>query len=223
MFSRPCLRLYPLLFASVIFVALSLPEVVRGVIIDQNSNGMSDIWELVYGANGIDPNADSDGDGVPNILEAIAGTDPFDPTSVPKISFSAVAGTNFAVTIPSALGKQYVLESATPVAGGNWTNWTAEASVIARSGSSVTLTNPATILSFAVVFAGLGLAGGTTAVAALTVAGVFAGSALWWLALSTGVGLLRARFTPGALRWVNRLSGAVLVGFGLFALATVGR
>jgi threonine/homoserine/homoserine lactone efflux protein len=88
---------------------------------------------------------------------------------------------------------------------------------------ALTLTNPATILSFAVVFAGLGLAGSTTAVAALTVAGVFAGSALWWLALSTGVGLLRARFTPEALRWVNRLSGAVLIGFGLFALATAGR
>ncbi|HEY7983773.1 MAG TPA: LysE family transporter [Ktedonobacterales bacterium] len=88
---------------------------------------------------------------------------------------------------------------------------------------ALTLTNPATILSFAVVFAGLGLAGGTVAVAALTVAGVFAGSALWWLLLSTGVGLLRTRFTPGALRWVNRLSGAVLVGFGVFALATAGR
>jgi threonine/homoserine/homoserine lactone efflux protein len=88
---------------------------------------------------------------------------------------------------------------------------------------ALTLTNPATILSFAVVFAGLGLAGGTVAVAALTVAGVFAGSALWWLMLSTGVGLLRARFTLGAMRWVNRLSGAVLVGFGIFALVTAGR
>jgi threonine/homoserine/homoserine lactone efflux protein len=88
---------------------------------------------------------------------------------------------------------------------------------------ALTLTNPATILSFAVVFAGLGLAGGTASVAALTVVGVFTGSALWWLLLSTGVSLLRARFTPGAMRWVNWLSGAVLIGFGVFALATAGR
>jgi putative LysE/RhtB family amino acid efflux pump len=46
---------------------------------------------------------------------------------------------------------------------------------------------------------------------------------LWWLLLSTGVGLLRARFTPGAMRWVNWLSGMVLIGFGVFALATAGR
>jgi threonine/homoserine/homoserine lactone efflux protein len=87
---------------------------------------------------------------------------------------------------------------------------------------ALTLTNPATILSFAIVFAGLGLAGGSPSTAGLTVLGVFTGSALWWLALSTGVGLLRARFTPGALRWVNRLSGAVLIGFGIVALATAG-
>jgi threonine/homoserine/homoserine lactone efflux protein len=88
---------------------------------------------------------------------------------------------------------------------------------------ALTLTNPATILSFAVVFAGLGLAGGTVTLAALTVLGVFSGSALWWLLLSTGVSLLRGRFTPGAMRWVNRLSGAVLVGFGIVALVTASR
>jgi threonine/homoserine/homoserine lactone efflux protein len=87
---------------------------------------------------------------------------------------------------------------------------------------ALTLTNPATILTFAVVFAGLGLAGGTPAVAALTVLGVFTGSALWWLLLSAGVGLLRTRLTPGALRWVNQLSGAVLIGFAILALATAG-
>src|SRR5215510_5937885 len=137
---RSPLRRYLLLSACLVWLP---PGVLGGVIIDQNSNGISDIWELVYAANGLDPNADSDGDGVPTVLEAIAGTDPFDPTSVPKISFSTVAGTNFAVTIPSALGKQYVLESATTEPGGNWTNWTAEASLVARSGSSITLANPA--------------------------------------------------------------------------------
>jgi threonine/homoserine/homoserine lactone efflux protein len=84
----------------------------------------------------------------------------------------------------------------------------------------LTLTNPMTILSFAAIFAGLGLAAllpdyGT---AAFMVLGVFLGSATWWLLLSGGAALLRSRATPTGLRWVNRLSGAVIMGFGLVAL-----
>lgn len=90
---------------------------------------------------------------------------------------------------------------------------------------ALTLTNPATILSFAAVFAGIGLAGagGGASMAALTVAGVFCGSTLWWLLLSGGVGLLRERVTPGALRWVNRLSGAILLAFAIVAVFTAVR
>jgi len=47
------------------------------------------------------------------------------------------------------------------------------------------------------------------------------GSALWWLLLSCGFGIFRNRFSLGGLRWVNRISGAVIAGFGLLALATV--
>lgn len=91
----------------------------------------------------------------------------------------------------------------------------------------LTLANPATILSFAAVFAGLGLGltggrGGYGA-AALTTLGVFAGSALWWVLLSGGVSLLRSRLTAGALRWVNRVSGAILIAFAMVALATAWR
>jgi threonine/homoserine/homoserine lactone efflux protein len=87
----------------------------------------------------------------------------------------------------------------------------------------LTLTNPATIISFVAVFAGLGLAsaGGSYAAAAALVLGVFCGSALWWLVLSGSVGLLRARFNSHALRWVNRISGGVIVGFGLLALLSL--
>jgi threonine/homoserine/homoserine lactone efflux protein len=89
---------------------------------------------------------------------------------------------------------------------------------------ALTLTNPTTILSFAAVFAGLGL--GTTAgdrwSAVLMVGGVFLGSALWWLVLSGAVGLFRWALTPGRLRWVNRVSGVVLMGFGVVALANLG-
>jgi threonine/homoserine/homoserine lactone efflux protein len=84
----------------------------------------------------------------------------------------------------------------------------------------LTLTNPMTILSFAAVFAGLGIAetGGVYASAVTLVLGVFSGSALWWLLLSSSVSLFRDRFTPQSLVWVNRISGLVVVGFGMFAL-----
>ena len=86
---------------------------------------------------------------------------------------------------------------------------------------ALTLTNPVTILSFVAIFAGAGIVqSGTDYAAALTlVVGVFIGSALWWLLLSGGVSLVRTAFTPARLRWVNRLSGAVLVVFGVLALA----
>lgn len=87
----------------------------------------------------------------------------------------------------------------------------------------LTLTNPATILSFVAVFAGLGLAASSSrADAASMVAGVFAGSAAWWLLLSGVVSLLRDRVGPRQLAWVNRLSGAVLFAFGALALAGCG-
>ena len=47
------------------------------------------------------------------------------------------------------------------------------------------------------------------------------GSAFWWLLLSSGVGLFRSRVTPAWMRFVNCLSGAVILGFGLYALAGV--
>src|SRR6266566_9491646 len=66
----------------------------RAQMVDLNANGMSDIWELVFGAGGLDPNGDPDQDGAPNLVEAIAGTDPFDSNSVPRITFAVSSSTN---------------------------------------------------------------------------------------------------------------------------------
>lgn len=87
----------------------------------------------------------------------------------------------------------------------------------------LTLTNPTTILSFVAIFAGLGLAStsGNYGASAQLVLGVFLGSALWWLLLSTGVGLLRSRLDLRALRWVSYLSGVILLGFGILALLSL--
>jgi threonine/homoserine/homoserine lactone efflux protein len=85
---------------------------------------------------------------------------------------------------------------------------------------ALTLTNPTTILSFAAIFAGLGAASADRSSAALLlVPGVFLGSTLWWLVLSGATSLFRARLSAGGLRWVNRVSGAIIAAFGVVALS----
>jgi threonine/homoserine/homoserine lactone efflux protein len=86
----------------------------------------------------------------------------------------------------------------------------------------LTLSNPATILSFVAIFGAL--AGrGASASPLWMVAGVLTGSALWWLLLCAGVGALRERFDVLARRRVGRASALLLGGFGLWALAGVLR
>jgi threonine/homoserine/homoserine lactone efflux protein len=86
----------------------------------------------------------------------------------------------------------------------------------------VTLTNPMTILAFAAIFTGLGLAETTRnyASAAWLVLGVFSGSALWWLLLSGGAGLFRSKLDAPRLTWINKGAGLIIIGFGLLILAT---
>lgn len=80
---------------------------------------------------------------------------------------------------------------------------------------ALTLTNPATILSFAAMFAGMGVTESPVAL----VLGVFAGSALWWMLLTGVVGALRRSVSVDAMRWVNRVSGVLIIGFGVLAVA----
>ena len=84
---------------------------------------------------------------------------------------------------------------------------------------ALTLTNPMTILSFAALFVGLGVTGGDVAGAALLTAGVFLGSAGWWVVLVAAVGAFRSRLTPAGLRRVNRASGLLIGLFAVVALA----
>jgi threonine/homoserine/homoserine lactone efflux protein len=82
----------------------------------------------------------------------------------------------------------------------------------------LTLSNPATILSFIAIFGAL--AGqGAPASPWFMVAGVLAGSALWWLLLCTAVGWLRTRFDERAQRAVGRVSALMLAAFALWQWA----
>lgn len=87
----------------------------------------------------------------------------------------------------------------------------------------LTLANPQTILTFVALFAGLGVVLGDAAgwaPALLLVLGVFLGSGIWWLILAGAVGgLLRRRLSAGAIGWINRGAGVLIVGFGVLAVA----
>jgi threonine/homoserine/homoserine lactone efflux protein len=87
----------------------------------------------------------------------------------------------------------------------------------------LTLTNPMTILSFAAVFAGFGLAGikGSALSSGILVLGVFLGSALWWLFLVVLFSLYGRRYHSHELVWVNRVAGAIITASGVLALGSL--
>lgn len=60
--------------AQVVFYSTS-----TGIVTDADGNGLPDAWEQQYfGHTGVDPNADSDGDGLTNTQEYAAGSNPLD-------------------------------------------------------------------------------------------------------------------------------------------------
>jgi threonine/homoserine/homoserine lactone efflux protein len=77
-----------------------------------------------------------------------------------------------------------------------------------------------TIIFFAAVFAGLGVGSGDShfLLAGILVTGIFVGSAMWWLVLCGFTGLLQKLLNLKRLQWLNRISGLIILGFGLFAL-----
>jgi len=83
----------------------------------------------------------------------------------------------------------------------------------------LTITNPATIISFAALAATLGLgAGAGLSKPAVLVGGVLLGSATWWSVLAVGASLLRARLTPALVRGVSIFSGLAIAVLGMLAI-----
>ncbi|RQS36120.1 lysine transporter LysE [Burkholderia sp. Bp8992] len=88
----------------------------------------------------------------------------------------------------------------------------------------LTLSNPMTILSFVGIFAALGPLSGSHEGAMRPavewmVAGVFVGSATWWLCLSGATAALRTRMSFAFMHRLSRVSAAVIAAFGVIQLA----
>ncbi|MFO1081306.1 MAG: LysE family transporter [Reyranellaceae bacterium] len=93
----------------------------------------------------------------------------------------------------------------------------------ASSSFFITVFNPMTVMAFGAAFAGRNLAGvgGSLPDASLLVAAVFCGALSWWTIVCLGSAALRQSFTGKGLLWLNRGSGAVILGFGVLAVVSV--
>ncbi len=123
-----------------VFLFLTL---IAAAIVDTNNNGVSDPWERRFNTGALfptfDPQADPDGDGWPNEVEAVAGTDPRDPNPptgfiVPEIGRlfdvwydsdddgidDTVCPHLLVITWSTLPGKRYTLFYSPDLTGGSW-------------------------------------------------------------------------------------------------------
>jgi putative LysE/RhtB family amino acid efflux pump len=90
------------------------------------------------------------------------------------------------------------------------------------SAVGLTLTNPMTIMAFGAIFASAGLGSQPTTFSAMVATlGVGVGSLSWWTALVSVVAVTRHQLPPHTLGVLNRVSGGIVVAFGLIALGSV--
>ena len=89
--------------------------------LDLNQNGQSDVWENAFQATGLAAEEDSDGDGMTNLQESIAGTDPFDPRSRLLPAIGGQSGNEFSLFSTEAMEKEYTLWSSPDLSPDSWT------------------------------------------------------------------------------------------------------
>ncbi len=85
----------------------------------------------------------------------------------------------------------------------------------------LTITNPVTILFFAVVFASINSGKVEYTSSLILVIGVFIGSALWWVILSAVIDSIKKRLSTRLIHYINRGSGVIIIGFGVATLISL--
>ena len=112
-----------------------------------DSDGIPDWWRLAYFDHATGQAADlsrtgddADGDGMSNLEEFLAGTNPLDAGSVFEITSFAPAGTNFQMTWPAQSNKTYQLQSRTFFGLESPTGWANIGLAIPGTGNIMTQT-----------------------------------------------------------------------------------
>lgn len=84
----------------------------------------------------------------------------------------------------------------------------------------LTLSSPMTILLFTAIFAGSGIVSKSFEykLAFSLVSGVLIGSTVWWILLSGTVTSIRSKFSRKTIKYINRVSGVLLLGFACYAI-----
>ena len=99
--------------------------------LDANGNQQSDIWEMVHGVSGLSSSGDQDNDRVSNSGESLAGTNPLDPASRPRLGLGFTNGVA-RIEWPSVAGKRYTIQEQAQPAAGGW----AELDALTGSGTT---------------------------------------------------------------------------------------
>jgi YD repeat-containing protein len=85
-----------------------LRKVVSGPSLDQDADGLPDTWEIAnFGSTQVVATADPDADGMTNLQEFIAKTDPNNSGSALRIQSLSLNGTGISVTWKSTSGVRY--------------------------------------------------------------------------------------------------------------------
>jgi threonine/homoserine/homoserine lactone efflux protein len=86
----------------------------------------------------------------------------------------------------------------------------------------LTLMNPLLLLVFIAIFAGLRIVNSSAnyGSSVLLVAGIFIGSGLWWLLLCSIASAFREKLTSDNIMWIKKISGLIIIAFGLLVLFT---
>ncbi|MFA4826052.1 MAG: LysE family transporter [Methanoregula sp.] len=81
----------------------------------------------------------------------------------------------------------------------------------------IAIANPLTLIFFVAILPGFGVVFHENSVLSATefVGGVFFGSTLWWIVLCGSIGSVRSRISAGHLKLINRISGLLIVCFGV--------
>jgi T5SS/PEP-CTERM-associated repeat protein len=109
---------------------------------DIDGNGIADAWEIQYfGQYGIDPDADADGDGMSNLREYYAGTNPTNAASTFRMLSAGKTNNDIRLDWTAVGGHSYVVQSATNSPTGAITNFADLSPVITLSGTNETTTN----------------------------------------------------------------------------------